>query len=253
MSMQEVTTEAKAPPRKPAPVEYAPISVEGVRRIGESLYGSLWKDDMARTARVAKPLITCILNRTKPVPQDFAERMRKAAIERIMDIAAVLVADGMPETHSAKTAKIVRLLVRAHAYPRMPAKTEDPVPGPEVPMGAAEFKAACDVLFGERGRADAAREIGASKSMITRIHAALQPVPENATKEKLEEHAKKIRAVPEAYPVRIRACAIQRLKALTDVFIAEGMPEVNSEQTKGIRGLLIEAVNAYEAEGKKAA
>lgn len=261
--MQAEPSKVKAPPRTQRPVTYIDMTVENVRRIGEHLYGSFWKNDMSVNARVSKTLITAILNRTKPVPLDFAERMRRAAIDRIMDMAKVLVMDGMPDTDSERTQKVVHLLTRAHCYPETPPEGLEPVAGPVVPMTAAEFKAVSTLLFGHQGTADAAREIGAgrdlgsSKSMISRILAGLKPLPENATPEQIDAHAKRARAVPDYYPHRMRDCAIERIKAICDALIIDGMPDVSSAQTSGIRELLIEAVRVYEAgdtkPGKRAA
>lgn len=250
---------AKAPPREPPEPKYANMSVENVRRIGEHLYGSFWKNDMSVNARVAKTLITGILNRTKPVPLDFAIRMRGAAIDRIMDIAKILVMPGMPDPQSDRTKKVVNLLTRAHYYPETPPEGAEPVGGEAVPMGNGEFKAVSELLFGHQGTADAAREIGggrdlgASKSMISRILAGVKySLPSKPTPEQLKLHKVRTRAVPDYYPERLRDCAIERVKAICDAFIIDGMPDVNSEQTRGIRKLLVEAVHIYEAGDKKA-
>ena len=98
MYVQEIAATAEA--GRPPPSN---MTVEDFRRIGESLYGSLWKDDLVQSAGIAKSLITRILNRTRPILDNLPEQMRNAAIARIADIARVLVMDGMPETHSERT------------------------------------------------------------------------------------------------------------------------------------------------------
>ena len=114
MSMQDIPTTAKVASKTPRPVAPPPsnMSVEHVRYIGESLYGSLWKNDMVEGAKVVKSLITCILNRTRPIPHDFPERMRNAAIGRLMAISEALIVPGMPDIESEQTRGIRELIYR---------------------------------------------------------------------------------------------------------------------------------------------
>ena len=147
---------------------------------------------------------------------------------------------------------MVSLLMRAHAYPNMPAKIDDPAPGPEIAMGALEFRNVIDGLFGARGKADAAREMSTpaetmSKSMVTRVLFNLEPLPVNVTDAQRQTHQKKSRAVPASAAERLRDAAIKRLPKIAATLTVPGMPDVEGEQTRGIRELIYRARELYPA------